>query len=189
MIAIANVVMSASAHVSTPTSRATDTTIPTTTGRSDTRPLPGRGNRASVSPRCRRDRPVAIMNTRMMASGTACASPVSDGVLIPNALAMSGWNSEISLCTMPMPSAASTVIPNDEKRPTSAAASAGRTASDRTTAFSPTMGARKIAASADNPPAIAKFAISMRSGDHPALAATRRFSATAEVARPNSVPE
>ncbi len=71
----------------------------------------------------------------MIASGTACASPVSDGVLMPNALAMSGWNSEISLCTMPMPSAASTVIPNDEKRPTSAAASAGRTASERTAAF------------------------------------------------------
>ena len=110
-------------------------------------------------------------------------------MLMPNALAMSGWNSEISLCTMPMPSAASTVIPNDEKRPTSAAASAGSTASDRTAAFSPTIGARRIAASADNPPAIAKFAISIRSGDHPALAATRRFSATAEVARPNSVPE
>ena len=72
MIAIANVVMSASAHVSTPTSRATDMTIPTTTGRSETRPLPGSGRRASVSPRCRRDRPVAIRNTRMMASGTAC---------------------------------------------------------------------------------------------------------------------
>ena len=129
------------------------------------------------------------MNTRMMASGTACASPVSDGVLMPNALAMSGWNREISLWTMPMPSAASTVMPNDEKRPTSAAASAGSTVSDRTTAFSPTMGASRIAASADNPPAIAKFAISIRSGDHPALAATRRFSATAEVARPNSVPE
>ena len=34
----------------------------------------------------------------------------------------------------------------------------------------------------------AKFTSSMRFGDHPALAATRRFSATAEVASPNSVP-
>jgi hypothetical protein len=42
MIAIANVVMSASAHDCTPTSRATDTAIPTPTGRRDTRPLPGR---------------------------------------------------------------------------------------------------------------------------------------------------
>ena len=95
-------------------------------GASETRPLPGSGRRASVSPRCRRDRPVTIMYTRMMASGTAATSPVSDAALTPNALAMSGWNSEISLCTMPMPSAASTVMPNDEKRPTSAAASAGQ---------------------------------------------------------------
>ena len=35
---------------------------------------------------------------------------------------MSGWKSEISLCTMPMPRAARTVIPKDENRPTSAAA-------------------------------------------------------------------
>ena len=101
---------------------------------------------------------------------------------------MSGWNSEISLCTMPISSAAPTVIPNDENRPTRAAASAGSTATDRTAAFSVTIGARRIAARADSPPAMAKLASSMRFGDQPALAATRRFSATAEVARPNSVP-
>ena len=102
---------------------------------------------------------------------------------------MSGWKSEISLCTMPMPRAARTVTPNDENRPTRAAASAGITAIDSTAAFRVTIGASKIAARAESPPATAKFRSSMRLGDHPAPAATRRFSATAEVARPNKVPE
>ena len=79
-------------------------------------------------------------------------------------------------------------MPNDENRPTRAAASAGRTATDSTAALSVTIGARRMAARADSPPATAKLTSSMRLGDQPALAATRRFSATAEVARPNSVP-
>ena len=189
MMARANVVMRASVHVSTPARSPAPRTIPTTSGSSDTRPVPGSGRRATVSPRWRRERPVTIMYPRMIAKGTAWTSPVSDAALTPSHSAMSGWNSEISLWTMPIANAAATVIPNDENRPTRAAASAGRTATDSTAALRVTIGARRMAASADSPPAIAKFASSMRFGDQPALAATRRFSATAEVARPNSVPE
>ena len=87
-------------------------------------------------------------------SGTASERPVSDAVLTPNALAMSGWNSESSLCRMPIPSAATTVIANDENRPTSAAASAGRIGDRQDRAFSVTIGASRIAASADRNPAI-----------------------------------
>jgi hypothetical protein len=125
----------------------------------------------------------------MIASGTAWTRPVSDAALTPTPSAMSGWNSEISLWTMPITRAAATVTPNDENRPTRAAASAGITAIDSTAALSVTIGARRMAARADRPPATAKLTSSMRLGDQPALAATRRFSATAEVARPNRVPE
>ena len=58
---MANVVMRASVHVSTPTRSATPTAVPTTRGSSDTEPDPGSGSRATVSPRWRRDRPVTIM--------------------------------------------------------------------------------------------------------------------------------
>ena len=71
-----------------------------------------------------------------------------------------------------MPRAAATVMPKDENRPTRAAASAGITASASTAALRVTMGARRMAASADSAPATAKFTCSMRFGDHPALAAT-----------------
>ncbi len=67
---------------------------------------------------------------------------------------MSGWNSRISLWTTPIASAAATVIPNDENRPTRAAASAGSTATDSTAALRVTIGARRMAARADSPPAI-----------------------------------
>jgi hypothetical protein len=123
-----------------------------------------------------------------MASGTACTSPVSDDALTPSHSAMSGWNSRISLWTTPISRAAATVIPKDENRPTRAAASAGSTATDSTAALRVTIGARRMAASAESPPATAKFTSSMRSGDQPELAATRRFSETAEVASPKSVP-
>src|SRR5512132_2539438 len=68
----------------------------------------------------------------MIANGTAWTRPVSDAALTPRASAMSGWNSEISLWMMPITRAAATVTPNDEKRPTRAAASAGITAIDST---------------------------------------------------------
>ena len=90
----------------------------------------------------------------MINSGTAWGRPVSDAVLTCHAFAMSGWNSESSLCSAPMTRAAATVNPNDEKRPTSAAASAGSTATDRIAAFSVTIGASRMAASADRKPAI-----------------------------------
>ena len=90
----------------------------------------------------------------MISSGTACGSPVSDWVLTCHALAMSGWNSESSLCNTPMTSAAPTVTPNDEKRPTSAAARADSTVTDRIAAFNVTIGASRMAASADRKPAI-----------------------------------
>ena len=61
MMAMANVVMRASVQVSTPARRPAPTTIPTTSGSSDTRPEPGSGSRATVSPRWRRDRPVTTM--------------------------------------------------------------------------------------------------------------------------------
>ncbi len=67
---------------------------------------------------------------------------------------MSGWNNESSLWMTPITSAAATVSANDENRPTSAAANAGRIAIDRTVAFSPTIGASRIAASAERKPAI-----------------------------------
>jgi hypothetical protein len=186
MMAMAKVEMRALVQVSTPNRSATPTTPPTIRGSNDTEPDPGSGSRATVSPRCSRDRPVMIMKPRMIASGTAWMRPVSDAADTPRASAMSGWNSEISLWMMPMTSAAATVTPNDEKRPTRAAASAGI---DSTAALSVTIGARRMAASAERPPATAKFTSSIWFGDQPALAATRRFSATAEVARPNSVPE
>jgi hypothetical protein len=85
-----------------------------------------------------------------------------------------------------MTSAATTVTPNAEKRPTSAAARADNTVTDRIAAFNVTMGASKMAASAARNPAIKKLTSSIRAGAQPAMAATRRFSDTAEVARPNS---
>ncbi len=87
-------------------------------------------------------------------SGTASVRPVSEAVLTENAWARSGWNNESSLWMTAIASAAMTVTANDENRPTSAAASAGSTAIDRTVAFSPTMGASRMAASADRKPAI-----------------------------------
>ena len=123
----------------------------------------------------------------MMISGTACASPVSDAALTPIPFAMSGWNSEISLCRIPIPSAVATVIANDENRPTSAAASAGRIAIERMAPFSVRVGANRIAASAARNPAMRWFTNSIRAGAHRAIDATRRFSETADVARPNSV--
>jgi hypothetical protein len=123
----------------------------------------------------------------MISSGTASARPVSDGVLTCHARAISGWNSESSLCNAPMTSAAATVSPNDEKRPTNAAASAERTVTERIAAFKVTIGANRMAARADKKPAIRKLISSIRAGAQPAIAATRRSSETAEVARPNSV--
>jgi len=61
MMAMANVEMRALVHVSTPKRSATPTAVATTKGSSDTEPDPGSGSRATVSPRCSRDRPVTIM--------------------------------------------------------------------------------------------------------------------------------
>ncbi len=121
----------------------------------------------------------------MINRGTAWGNPVSDGTLKCHAPAMSGWKRLSSLCNTPMTRAAATVVPNDEKRPTSAAARAESTVTERIAAFNVTMGASKMAASADKKPAIKKLTSSMREGAQPAMAATRRFSDTAEVARPN----
>ena len=119
-----------------------------------TRPLPGSGKRAFVSPRAGRARPDTTATTRMISSGTARGRPVSDAALTCHALARSGWNNESSLCNAPMTRAAATVTGNDENRPTSAAANAGSTATDRIAAFNVTIGASRMAASADKKPAI-----------------------------------
>ena len=120
-------------------------------------------------------------------SGTACERPVSDAALTPMPLAMSGWNSATSLCRIPIASAAATVIANDENRPTSAAASAGRMATERIAPFRVRIGAKRIAASAARNPAMRWLTNSIRAGAHRAIDATRRLSDTAEVARPNNV--
>ena len=86
-----------------------------------------------------------------------------------------------------MPSAAASVIPNDEKRPTSAAASDGKTTSVSTLTLRPTIGASRTAVAAASAPATMKLTSSMVVADHPDRAATRRFSATADVASPNIV--
>ena len=122
-----------------------------------------------------------------MPDGTACDKPVSDATLTPIPLARSGWNSESSLCRIPIPSATATVIANDENRPTSAAASAGRMATERIAPFRVRIGASRIAASAARNPAMRWLTNSTRAGAQRAIAATRRLSDTAEVARPNNV--
>src|SRR5215510_3604580 len=90
----------------------------------------------------------------MITTGTACARPVSEALVTPSQFAMSGWKRAISLWITPITSAAPTVMPKDENRPTSAAARAGMTASDSTAALSVTIGARRIAARADSAPAV-----------------------------------
>ena len=125
-----------------------------------------------------------------MASGTAATSPVSDAAL--DAERLGDVRLEQRDLALDDPDAERGEHGDAERREApDQRRGEGRQHRERQdrARSSVTMGARKIAASADSPPAIAKFAISMRSGDHPALAATRRFSATAEVARPNSVPE
>src|SRR5262245_33855350 len=52
--------------------------MPRTSGTLLMRPLPGSGRRATLSPRAGRSRPESTATMRMMMSGTACDSPVSD---------------------------------------------------------------------------------------------------------------
>ncbi len=125
----------------------------------------------------------------MISSGTTSCRPVSEDTCTPNVFARFGRNNDSSLCNTPMAIAASAVTANEENRPTSAAANAGSTVSVSTAPLKVTVGASRMAASVESRPASAKFATSITDGDQPDVAATCRSSATAEVARPNTVLE
>ena len=86
-----------------------------------------------------------------------------------------------------MTSATAAVMPNELKRPTSAAASAGRMSSVSGEMSSVVSGAIITPANAASMQPSAQFAAPIRSGERPSSDAPRSLSATARVAMPNVV--
>ena len=93
----------------------------------------------------------------------------------------------MSLCAMPMSSAAPTAVSRPLKRATNAAAIAGTTSRLVSVAESLTIGAARITASAASTVAITQLPAAIHSVRMPMSNAPRWFSATARVARPNRV--
>src|SRR3546814_16648631 len=90
---------------------------------------------------------------------------------------------------MPMAKAPARVAVNDEKRPTSAAASAGTMSSESSTIDMPTTGAMRIAARAaraDPPPTVP---VAPKSEAQPTAAAARAFPSTAAAAAEETAPQ
>ena len=108
-------------------------------------------------------------------SGIASAAPIC--VQCPNT----------SDCAMPMMVAPTSVHPNERKRPSSAAASAGITRSGIVPARTPVSGETSAPAAPAIAPPITQLTVARRFGDQPSVAAARSFSAAADVASPTRV--
>jgi hypothetical protein len=88
---------------------------------------------------------------------------------------------------MPITTPPSRVSGNERKPPTMAAASAGMISRVSTVGFRLVMGTMRTPATPARAPPSAQLTPATKSGETPALAALRGFSATAVVARPNVV--
>ena len=139
------------------------------------RPVPSFGRRSERKPRIGSARPLITTITTITKNGTVSARP---GVV---------ENRVSSLVMMPMSRPAASVIGNDVKPPTSAAASAASTSVVNAATWRLMTGASRIPAAPASAQPSPQLAVAMRSGDQPSDEAARGFSATAVVARPKLV--
>src|SRR6266851_2013995 len=177
IVATPNVVVTASAQVADRSwvMSTKVTTAAGTTSAGRRRPVPSFGRRSKRKPRIGSARPLITTITTMTKNGTASARP---GVV---------ENRVSSLVMTPMSRPAASVAGNDEKPPTSAAASAASTRLVNAVTWRLMTGATRIPAAPASAQPSPQFAVAMRSGDQPSDAAARWFSATAVVARPKLV--